>query len=140
MSVSNRSTTKTVLVATLVLVVTFAAGFVTGAAADRWMMHRRGPHRPPRFVPHLMLHRLDRHLDLDQRQETEIRRILERRHQRIAAQWEVMRPRIDAEIQQTNSEIERLLTPAQREKFQDLRLRLGPHMHRGGKGRKEPTR
>lgn len=133
MSASDRSTTKTVVIATLALVVTFAAGVVIGVVADRWMLHRGRPHQPPRFVSHALLHRLDRHLDLNEQQEAEIRRILERRHER-------MRTAMGAEIAQVNAEIERTLTPEQRVKFQELRLKLGRHMHRGGKGRKEPTR
>lgn len=140
MSVSDRSTTRTVIIATLALVVMFVAGFVSGVVTDRLLMHRRGPHRPPPMIAHAMLHRLDRQLDLTDQQEAEIRKILERRHERLNAQWEAMRPRINAEIQQTNAEIERLLTPEQREKFQDLRLHLGGRMHREGRERRGPTR
>ena len=140
MSVSDRSTSRTVVIASLALVVTFIAGFVAGVVADRFMMHRRRDHRPPPMAAHAMLFHLDRRLDLTDAQEKQIRTILERRHQRMNAQWEAMRPRMDAEIQQTNAEIERVLTPEQREKFKELRLHLGPRMRRGDRERRAPTR
>jgi Spy/CpxP family protein refolding chaperone len=131
-SVSDRSTTRTVVIATLALVVTFVAGFVTGVVTDRLLMHR-GPHRPPPMMAHAMLRGLDHKLDLTDQQEEEIRKILERRHERMSA---TMRTELD----QTNAEIERVLTPEQRVKFKELRLRLGPRMHHEGTRRREPTR
>lgn len=133
-----RSATRTVVVAALALVVTFIAGFITGAVTDRVMMVRRPG--PPPVVPHALLNRLDRQLDLTDTQRAEIRKILLRRHERITGHWENLQPQIRKEVEATNAEIERLLTPEQREKFQTLRMRLGPRMHRGGKGRTEPTR
>ena len=125
------SINRTVIIATLALVVMFVAGFVTGIVADRVMHHRR-PDRP-RMGEHMMVRGLDRHLDLTDQQEAQIRQILERRHERMSA---AMR----TELEQVNAEIEKVLTPAQREKFKDLRLRLGPRMHHEGKRRRGPTR
>ena len=121
------------VIATLALVVMFVAGFVTGVVTDRLLRHGGRPDRLPRMGAHAMLQGLDRHLDLTDQQEEAIRKILESRHEHMST---AMR----TEIEQTNAEIERVLTPAQREKFKELRLRLGPRMHHEGRRRRGPTR
>jgi Spy/CpxP family protein refolding chaperone len=132
--------TKTVVIAALALVVTFIAGFVVGAAVDHLLFahfHRRNP---PPIVAKAILHRLDRKLDLTDQQRDQVEAILKRRHERIHQLMETSRTPIHDEIEAANVEIERVLTPEQREKFQDLKLRLGPHMRHGGRARKESTR
>lgn len=132
-----RGKTRTVVIAALALMVTFVAGFVVGAVADRFL-HRGG--RIPPFAAHAMINHLDRRLDLTDRQRADIQKILQRRHARIETMWDGVQPRIRAEIEATNVEIERVLTPEQRAKFQTLRMRLGPRMHHEGRGRKGSTR
>ena len=135
---AGRSRTSTIVIASLVLVVTFAAGFVVGAVADRYMLLHHGPRRIPPMAVHAMIGRLDHHLDLSREQRAQIEKILERRHQRMMKLTEEVRPRIGQEIEQTNAEIERVLTPEQRRKFDDVKIRLGPMMHPRGRGRKGP--
>ena len=135
MSLSN---TKTIIIASIIVLVTFVAGAFTGIFVDHLLLrgHRLGP-RAHRAAAHVMLSRLDRHLDLTDDQEKKIDEILRRRHDRITEMWEGVRPQVSKEIEATNAEIERLLTPEQREKFAKLRMRLG---HREGRGRRGPTR
>lgn len=128
-----RTASKTVVIAALALVVTFLAGFVTGIAAVR-ILHRGG--RVPPIVEQTLLNRLDRQLDLTDAQRAEIRKIIVRRHERIETMWANVHPEMRAEIERTNEEIERVLTPEQRVKFQSLRL----HMRPGGRARTAPTR
>ena len=137
---AGRSRTSTIVIAALALLVTFAAGFVVGAVVDRFMLAHHGPRRMPPMAVHAMIGRLDHHLDLTREQRAEIEKILQRRHQRMMQLTEEVRPRIGQEIAQTNAEIERILTPEQRRKFDDVKIRLGPMMHHGGRGRKGPTR
>jgi len=122
--VSVRST-KTVVIAAIVVLAAFVAGFCAGIFADR-VMHRMGGPHPPRFASRMMIERLDRHLDLTDDQRAKIEQIIERHHQSIGG-----------EIAAANAEIERLLTPEQRQKFAKIRMHLG---HREGKGRRESTR
>ena len=145
MSLSN---TKTIVIASIIVMVTFVAGAFTGIFVDHFLMraHRPGP-RAHRAAAHIMLSRLDRHLDLTDDQEKKIDEILRRRHDRITEMWEGVRPQVSKEIEATNAEIERLLTPEQREKFQKMKMRLGPppggfppHGRREGRLRREPTR
>ncbi len=134
---TDRSKTRTIVIAALALVVTFIAGFVVGAVVDRFLtMHRPGVRRPPAMVAHAMLERLDHRLDLTDQQRVQIEAILEKRHDRIHSLQESIHPKVQAEIQQTNAEIERVLTPEQREKFQKLKMRMHPR----GRGRKGSTR
>lgn len=127
------SVSKTAVIAAVVVVLAFVAGFAAGALTDHIWMLKRGPHPP--MAAHAMVNRLDRHLDLTDEQRAKIEQILERRHTQMRA-----------EIDLTNAEIERVLTPEQREKFQRMRMRLGPrhggegHRRRGDRSRTESTR
>lgn len=105
------SATRTTLIAALALVLTFGGGFLAGAFAHRALAMRL--HRPPPAVTHMMLNHLDRRLDLTDAQRAQIAQILERRHERMRA-----------EIHAVNGEIERVLTPAQRERFARMRMRM----------------
>ena len=111
------STTRTTVVAALALLLTFAAGLLAGAAGHRAMFMRHGPEPAMR----MMIHHLDRRLDLTDAQRAEVERILARRHQTLMK-----------ELDGANAEIERLLTPEQRARFAKMRMRL--HGHRRDKG------
>lgn len=112
------SATKNTILAVVVLVLTFGAGLVGGAAAHHIVSMRR-PGPPPPLARAIVRH-LDRRLELSDAQRAQIEAILARSHDRMRAQ-------IDA----TNAEIERVLTPEQRAKFRKMRMRLhGPHGRR----------
>jgi hypothetical protein len=134
------SRTSTVVIAALALLITFAAGVVVGVVGDRFLFLHHGPRRMPPMAVDAMISRLDHQLDLSAGQRAEVEKILERRHQRIMALTEDLRPRIAAEIEGANADIERVLTPEQRAKFQDVKIRLSPMMHHEGRGRRGPTR
>ncbi|HEX6095459.1 MAG TPA: hypothetical protein VF432_03965 [Thermoanaerobaculia bacterium] len=128
------SATKTTLVAVLVLMLTFGAGFIAGAAAHHLMGHREGM---PAFAMHAMVNRLDRRLDLTDAQRKQVEEIIHRRHATINAMWSGVRPRVRQELEATNAEIAKVLTPAQRAKFEKMRMHL---LHPRGKERTAPTR
>lgn len=122
------SATKTTLVAVLVLMLTFGAGVIAGAAVHHlWFEHREVVHP---FAMHAMLNRLDRRLDLTDAQRKQIEEILRRRHANINATWSGVRPRVRAEVEAANAEIVKVLTPAQRSKFEKMRMHL---LHRAGR-------
>jgi Spy/CpxP family protein refolding chaperone len=76
------------------------------------------------FVEHL-----SRKLDLTQQQRTEVEKILERRRARV----EAIRANAHKEIDETNAEIEKVLTPEQRKKFDELKMKMagrGEHFPR----------
>jgi Spy/CpxP family protein refolding chaperone len=129
------SATKTTLAAVVVLVLTFGAGFIGGAAAHHLVFAHREAVHP--FAMKAMVNRLDRRLDLTDPQRRQIEDILRRRHANINAMWTGVRPRVRAELDATNAEIAKVLTPAQRAKFEKMRMHLGRHT---GTGRTESTR
>ena len=140
------SSTKTIVIASLIVVVAFLAGAMAGVFADHWMM-RHGPRgHLGRAAEELMHRRLKSHLDLTDEQDKKIEEIIRRRHQRMTEIWDSVRPHVRAEIDATNAEIEKVLTPEQREKFQKMRIHLGPpggpppYERRGDRRRREPTR
>lgn len=127
------SATRTTLFAALALVLTFAGGVLAGAFGHRALTHRAFAGRPDPTPPpamRMLLHHLDRRLDLTDAQRTQIEAIFARRHARIRG-----------EIDSANAEIERILTPEQRRRFARMKMRLGGmHAHRPGKERTAPTR
>jgi len=117
------STTKTTLIAVLVLLLTFGAGFIGGAAVHHLLISHRETMRP--FATRAMINHLDRRLDLTDAQRKQVEEILKRRHERINALWSGVRPAVRAEVDATNAEIAKILTPEQRSKFERMRMRLG---------------
>jgi len=110
-------------VAVLVLAVTFVAGAVVGIFADH-LLHRG---HIPEFATHVLVRRLDRHLDLTDAQEKKVAAIIDRHHAQINAFFSTMQPRVRQEIEQANREIEAVLTPAQRRAFARFKMRVhGP--------------
>jgi Spy/CpxP family protein refolding chaperone len=116
------SGTKTTLVAVLVLVLTFGAGFIGGAAVHHLVFAHREQMAP--FAMHVMVNRLDRRLDLTDAQRKQVEEIIQRHHKLINAIWDDARPRVRAELQAANREIEQVLTPEQRAKYAKMRMHL----------------
>ena len=116
------------LIAAIVVVVAFVAGIVIGVAGDRfWRFHHPG-RRAPHMMTALILRRLDHELSLTPQQHDAVQKILDAREQRVNALMSGVRPQIRQQIDAANAEIEKLLTPEQRAKFQQMRLR---HAGRG---------
>jgi hypothetical protein len=120
------SVSKTTWVAALVLLLTFGAGFVGGLAVHRAFVLRHHGMAPR---TDMMLNHLDRALDLSDAQRKQIAGILSHRRERIESLWSGVRPRVRAEVEATNAEIERVLTAEQRAKFERMKMRMG---RRGG--------
>lgn len=121
------SRTKTTLVAVFVLAMTFVAGAVVGILGDR-LLHRR--HGVPEFATHVMVNRLSRHLDLTDTQRQQVGAIIARHHARINSFFSDVRPRVREEIEQANREIEAVLTPEQRKKFEQVKMHVLRHVDR----------
>lgn len=126
----RRGILTTTIVAVLLVLVAFGSGFVTGVATDRFVL-RRGRGIPPAATT-MMARRLDRHLDLTDDQRAKVERILERRHERMNGLWAAIRPQLRQEIDAANAEIAGVLTPEQRQRFEKMKMHLGPG--RGGPG------
>lgn len=122
------SATKTTLVAVLVVILTFGAGFAAGVFTGHITALRAlRPERLPEFATRAMVHRLDRKLELTDEQRTQVTQILERRRAAITGVRSDTQTRLRAEIDKANAEIARVLTPEQRAAFETMKMRMGPH-------------
>ncbi len=133
---SARATT----IAAVVVVLAFIAGLLIGIVGDRVYVFRFREHggmRGMRSITQRIVARLDRQLQLTPQQHDAITRIFETRRQHIEAITAAVRPQIRREIDEGNAEIEKILTPEQRVKFQNMKMYLLPrrdHMRGFGPG------
>ena len=114
---------KTKWIAAVVVLAAFASGVLVGVAGSHFFPLHRGRHIPKRAA-HFMVERLDRRLDLTDDQEKKVEAIIARRHPRMEQIWASAHPRIEAEIAATNNEISSILTPEQRVKFEEIKMRV----------------
>jgi hypothetical protein len=132
--VSPNSTRTT---AVLVVVATFIAGLFVGIAGDRLYLVRFRhffPRRAAEFAARNVVDHLDRELHLNPQQKTEIQQIIENHRKRIDGLWTSVRPQVRQELDAANAEIEKVLTPEQREKFSKMRMRTLQHRGLGPRG------
>jgi Spy/CpxP family protein refolding chaperone len=122
--VSTSSSARTVAVITVI--VSLLAGIAVGVVGDRlWLV--RHPLRVGRGLRHMkerVVARLDRELSLTPQQHDAVARIVDQEQQRIAAIQNTTRPQIRHEIDLGNAEIEKLLTPEQRTKFEQMKQKV----------------
>lgn len=115
--------------AVAVVVVAFIAGILAGVAGDHlYLIHsgRLSPrHATSRFAADRMADRLTHELDLTPQQKTQVQQIIERHRAKIDATMANVRPQVRQELDATNAEIETVLTPEQKTKFANLRMRIG---------------
>ena len=101
----------------LVLAV-FALGCVTGAALDSaYRLRARGSRRPPQQANESFFDELQRRLDLDAKQASEVRAIVDETRDGYRQLREEARPRYDALRRSARSRIRAQLTPDQQQKF-----------------------
>jgi Spy/CpxP family protein refolding chaperone len=119
-----------------VVVVAFIAGILVGVAGDHLYLIRSGRLSPRhgRFSAERMTDRLTHQLDLTPQQKTQVQQIIERHRAKIDATMANVRPQVRQEVEATNAEIETVLTPAQKTKFADLRMRIGAKRRDRGAG------
>jgi hypothetical protein len=131
--VALNSTRTTAIVLVLAA---FAAGLVAGLAGDRVYLIHAGRLFPARsggrsMSKHLV-ERLDRELHFDGQQRKKVETIVESHRKRFDSIWASVRPAIKKEIEATNTEIDKVLTPDQRAKFKSMQLRMKNRHHGGG--------
>ena len=119
------------VLAIVVLLATLGAGIIIGFVASPVLLVHGFP-RSPSWSTSFLVHRLDRRLDLTDEQEDQITLIIDQGHGRISGVWAGVHPRVQEEIARTNAEIERVLTPEQRQKFSKIKMRMAPR--RPGRG------
>jgi Spy/CpxP family protein refolding chaperone len=129
------SNTRTAAIA--VVVVAFLAGILVGVAGDHLYLIRSGRLSPRhgRFATDRMTDRLTHELDLSPQQKTQVQQIIERHRAKIDATMANVRPQVRQELDATNAEIDKILTPEQRTKFANLRMRIGARRRDHGAAR-----
>ena len=120
---SPGSTRRTAI---LLVAVAFVAGALIGFAGGRVYSVYRLLHRSPRgdFMKDRILAHLDRELSLTSQQRDQIGSIMDRHHKRMQEITEGIRPQLHTEIEAANHEIQILLTPEQRTKFDEMHMRM----------------
>jgi Spy/CpxP family protein refolding chaperone len=109
------------LLAAVVVLLTFVAGTLAGAAWERWhhAQVRRDSTREQRLGD-MLKHRYD----LSGAQQAQVEAIMRRRRPRVDSLVALVQPRIRSAFDSTNAEIRMVLTPGQRVKFdRDLERR-----------------
>jgi Spy/CpxP family protein refolding chaperone len=110
--------------ATVVLIVTLAAGVAIGIAYERL-------HTPQHAVAgteaHHVIRRLQHELDLDSAQQQALAAIFARHQGAIDSAWHVMRPRVHARLDSALQEVVSVLRPDQAAKYR----RMVESMHAG---------
>jgi Spy/CpxP family protein refolding chaperone len=110
----------------VVVIAAFLAGVVAGVGGEfAWLVHnRRILPRPGGHFAKRLVERLDHELHFDAKQRASVEAIIEAHRKRIDATWSSVRPQVEKEIDATNAEIEKLLSPEQREKFKALQAKM----------------
>ncbi|HVT02813.1 MAG TPA: hypothetical protein VHL58_05490 [Thermoanaerobaculia bacterium] len=120
---SRPAESRTRLRAGVLLVVTFLAGAIVGMLGDRLVLlhqHRMLPRHGLRFVSARIVKALTRELHLTDDQQKQVAAILENHRKRVEAIWSEVHPRMRQEVEATDRDIERVLTPEQRPRFREL--------------------
>ena len=135
METPTPSPTSTRRTAVLLVAVAFVAGALIGFAGGRVYSIYRLMHRGPRtdFQRDRILNHLNRELSLTPQQHDQIAAIMERHHKRMQELTEGIRPQMHQEIEGANREIEAVLTPEQRKKYEAMRMRMDKFRRREGR-------
>lgn len=116
--------------AVLALVLAFALGAVAGGFGTKsWLLHRfaqrfEGP--PGRARMGFRIEAMTRALDLDARQREQVQAIFEKHEAERRRAFERCEPEHRALREKIDAEMREVLTPAQREKHEQLRRRHHP--------------
>ena len=125
------------------VVVSFIAGILVGVAGDHLYLIRSGrlsPRRTARFAADRMADNLGRELQLTPQQKTQVQQIIERHRAKIDSAMSGVRPQVRQEIDATNTEIESILNPEQRKKFDAIRMRMEARRRDRGATRGQPAK
>ena len=119
---------RMLLMSTLIL----ACGMVIGSGLTLYIaVHRvMDTIQNPQHVPERMTERMGKHLDLTDEQAAAVRAILEEGQEELLAIRDEVEPRVTAQLDKMQADIESVLTPEQVERFRNridlLKARLEP--------------
>ena len=119
--------------AALLLLFCVMAGAMAGVIGDRLLLlhgHRLLPPHGLGFVSKRIATRLDRELKLSDAQRAQVEKILHDHETRISAVWNDVQPRVHAEIEKADQEIDAILDAQQKTRFREMRERWQRQAHR----------
>jgi hypothetical protein len=117
------------------VIVVFVLGILCGILASRLMYNYRFESilsGRAQTREEVIVNRLDRKLDLDDRQEEQIRTIVHEAHEQIKALRTQLRPQTEAIIEKAQAKISVILTPEQRVKYERLIAERKERMRKKG--------
>ena len=118
--------------AAITIAVAFVVGVVVGAVGLwAWITHHHGGRAPffGALGEHRIMRRLDHELNLTPSQHDAIAKIVHQHHERIEGIFGGLQPQVRRELEEANVEIEKVLTPEQTVKFEQVRMRLHSRRH-----------
>ena len=128
METATPSTSSTRRIAILLVAVAFVAGALIGFAGGRvysiFHLLRGSRSGSAEAVRERILHHLDSELKLTPQQHAQIAQIMDRHHKRMQEITDTVRPQMRQEIDAANREIDAVLTPDQRTKYDAMQMRL----------------
>jgi Spy/CpxP family protein refolding chaperone len=141
METPTRSRSSSAAIAVIVVLVALVTGIVIGVAGDRlYLLHTRQwfPRRIIDAAPAHIVEHLDHELHFTPQQRTQVEQIVNRGRQRVDAIMDNLRPQMHQQLEQSNAEIEAILTPEQRTKFEKMKIRMRHGEHERGPHRRGP--
>ena len=125
MNLFNSTGSRARWVGTALLLTTFVAGALAGAASERVMRaddppapRQRGPELRGGSRRLLLDEKFAKELQLTAEQRTQLEAIMDRRDQQAKKVWREAEPRLQAVGEQTRAEIQKVLTPEQTQKLE----------------------
>ena len=125
MNLFNSTGKRARWIGTALLLTTFVAGALAGAASER-VMRADDPPAPRERSPEmrggsrrlLLDEQFARELQLTAEQRTQLKAIMDRRDQEAKKVWSEAEPRLQAVGEQTRAEIQKVLTPEQTQQLE----------------------
>lgn len=131
--------------ASLIVIAVFVIGFFTGIGVIATFLYvnkapipfeRPFQDGPPSGIPERLLGKMTRSLDLSPDQQSEIRKIMEKTHDRLMDLRKKNRPAMRKIFEQSQKEIASILDAEQKENFDRLRKNMRGKFGRRGKRKK----
>ena len=109
------------LVSFIFALLIFGGGFLVGGAATIGVIHRHmmDSQRHPEKMPERITKHLKRRLRLSDTQAQSVQQILEKHQRNLSNIFQEVKPRIDAEFEETRKDVDSVLNPDQAKKWDE---------------------
>ena len=118
---------------TIIIIITLIFGIVLGAMLNRSFTHRRIKRAFDAVNPNRFTMILERAIDPTEEQKKQIREILQKHAKLVAELRKNLMQGMDTSMQSLKKELDSVLTPEQKERFEKMMKERPPWMRREGK-------